>query len=234
MAVRLLIDGYNLLHQSQHLGNARGPKWLLLARERLIHHVARLLDESERSRTQFVFDVRRRKSSAPLDTVVEGMRISFAVDHCEADDLIETIIRQHPHPKQLTVVSSDHRLQRCALARRASAIDSDVWLDELKRRIQTMQSTIPQASETAEDKPEATSDHVRQVMKSLGYEPPTPASEEPTTTESIVTSSTEQPPVTHSKPKPPRLKKSTPEERSRAKRRVEGEFPSVDSKSQND
>lgn len=230
MAVRLLIDGYNLLHHSQLLGRARGPKWLQLARDRLIRHVAKLLDDSERSRTQFVFDVKRRSSAPPEDAVVEGMLITYAIDHIEADDLIERIIRQHPQPKLLTVVSSDHRLQRSAQARRATSVDSDVWLEQLERRCQ--EST--RLSEVAENKPETAPEQVRQLMQKLGYEPPILPPEKLLRTNAIVTRTDVKPSIAQSKAKRTRVKKSTLEERQRANRLVEGELPTVDPRSLDD
>ena len=55
----------------------------------------------------------------------------FAVDHPEADDLIEEMIAAHATPKKLTVVSADHRIQVYARRRGALAVDSEPWLDRL-------------------------------------------------------------------------------------------------------
>ncbi|HEY5310864.1 MAG TPA: hypothetical protein VIK18_00045, partial [Pirellulales bacterium] len=43
---------------------------------------------------------------------------------------IEELIRQDSAPRRLTVVSSDHRLQRAAHRRKARAVDSDRWYGE--------------------------------------------------------------------------------------------------------
>ena len=40
----LLIDGYNLLHQSDLLGRGRGQRWLQQARDRLVQRLAERLD----------------------------------------------------------------------------------------------------------------------------------------------------------------------------------------------
>ena len=55
----------------------------------------------------------------------------FAQHHDEADTLIEEMIQRHSAPKQLTVVSSDLRLQTAANRRKAVAVDSENWLDGL-------------------------------------------------------------------------------------------------------
>ena len=59
------------------------------------------------------------------------MEIRFAVDHDEADDLIEEIIARHPAPKRLMVISSDHRIQKAASRRDAKFRDSDSWYADL-------------------------------------------------------------------------------------------------------
>ena len=55
------------------------------------------------------------------------------VEYEDADSLIEELIQKNSTPKNLTVVSSDHRLHRAALRRKATPIDSDVWFDELEQ-----------------------------------------------------------------------------------------------------
>ena len=52
--------------------------------------------------------------------------------------MIEEIVRTHSSPKQLIVVSSDHRLHKAALRRNAQPIDSDVWYDNLEQDFESM------------------------------------------------------------------------------------------------
>ncbi|HIQ20593.1 MAG TPA: hypothetical protein EYH34_05055 [Planctomycetes bacterium] len=59
------------------------------------------------------------------------MTVRYASGCGAAGDLIEELIRPDTAPRRLTVVSSDHRLQRAARRRRARAADSDVWLRQL-------------------------------------------------------------------------------------------------------
>ena len=129
--MRYLIDGYNLLHGSNVMGRSRAPGWLDQARERLLIAIEKHLDAKSLTLTAIVFD---RHSTKPIDADSRresGLRVFFATDHPEADDLIEELIRQHPHPKTLTVVSSDHRLHKAALRRKATPVDSDIWFDQL-------------------------------------------------------------------------------------------------------
>ncbi len=57
----------------------------------------------------------------------------FASRDEDADTVIEQLIAAESAPKRLTVVSSDHRLQRAAKRRRATAVDSDRWFTQLLR-----------------------------------------------------------------------------------------------------
>ena len=53
---KLLIDGYNVLFQSQLVGRGRGPQGLHAARNRLLKLLASRLTPTELSPTQVVFD----------------------------------------------------------------------------------------------------------------------------------------------------------------------------------
>jgi hypothetical protein len=56
------------------------------------------------------------------------------VQQAEADDLIEDLIRQHSAPRQLTVVSDDHRIQQAARRRHCVALNCAAYLDLLQRQ----------------------------------------------------------------------------------------------------
>ena len=54
-----------------------------------------------------------------------------------ADERIEDLIAQHSSPKTLTVVSSDHRIQKAATRKKAKVLSADDFLtrlDSLKER----------------------------------------------------------------------------------------------------
>jgi predicted RNA-binding protein with PIN domain len=128
----LLIDAYNLLHQSDALQRNRGAGWLGQARERLIRHLAGHLGADLASQTCLVFDSRIAPAGLPAITTRHSIEVRFAVDHEEADDLLEEMIARHPTPKRLMVVSSDHRVQRAAARRQAKFADSDRWYANLQ------------------------------------------------------------------------------------------------------
>jgi hypothetical protein len=63
-----------------------------------------------------------------------GLTVRFAAQYKDADSLLEELIQADTSPRRLTVVSSDHRVQRAARRRRARAVDSDVWYMETVRQ----------------------------------------------------------------------------------------------------
>ena len=130
---RTIIDGYNLIFQCGLEGRSRDSFSIERARNRLVSSLASWLDEGERRQTMIVFDA----TSLPIKetdkvSTKQELTIVFAVDHEDADSLIEELIQKHSSPKQLTVVSSDHRIHKAALRRKATPIDSDVWFDQIE------------------------------------------------------------------------------------------------------
>jgi predicted RNA-binding protein with PIN domain len=140
----LLIDGYNLLHATGILGRGIGPGGLQRARLAMLNFLAESLDPPEVPRTSVVFDAREAPWGLPRVLDHRGITVRFAAEQEDADALIEELIRRESAPRRLTVVSSDHRLQRAARHRRAAAVDSDVWYAEILRRRQKRLRTVPQ------------------------------------------------------------------------------------------
>jgi hypothetical protein len=131
----LIIDGYNLLHATGIFGRGRGPASLERSRRALLGFLAASLAAEQRVRTTVVFDAGPRAAGLPDSTVHRGITVRYASRHEDADDLIEKLIQLCSAPRLLTVVSSDHRLQRAARRRRARAVDSSAWyLDIMRQR----------------------------------------------------------------------------------------------------
>lgn len=131
--VRYLVDGYNLLHAMGVLGGRVGPQGLSKARLNLFGLLRGALGE-EASTVTVVFDAAHAPHGALDDQEYEGIHIRFAVDHAQADDLIESLICQSPTPKQLTVVSDDRRIQKAAHRRRCVALGCLDFLENLNQR----------------------------------------------------------------------------------------------------
>ena len=129
----ILIDGYNLLHASGVFGRS-GRTSLEASREALLDWLGEVLGDAERQRTTIVFDAREAPPGLPRSGQKHGMRICFAPRGCEADALLEELIGEHSSPRSLIVVSSDHRVQRAARRRRATPVDSDQWVAEVRQQ----------------------------------------------------------------------------------------------------
>ncbi len=130
----LLIDGYNLLHATDIFGEGTGAGSFQRSRDALLAFLTTSLNEAERSRATIVFDAADAPPGLPNHYQVEGLTVIFARDYPDADALLEELIEDHPAPRGLMVVSSDHRVQRAARRRGAKRIDSDRWHSELWQR----------------------------------------------------------------------------------------------------
>ena len=129
-----IIDGYNLMYAAGFCQVEYAPGDLMRCRTRLLKWLLEKLTPAEINRTTVVFDAREPPPGRPDRVMVGGLTVLFAREQGEADALIEQLIERHFSPKQLTVVSSDHRLHKSVRARRGEAIDSDRFLDDKERR----------------------------------------------------------------------------------------------------
>lgn len=139
----LLIDGYNLLSAVGIIGRGVGPGSLERARLALLNFLAESLDPRDVSRTTVVFDAADPRPGLPRTVSHRGLTVRFASQYEDADALIEELIRADSAPRRLTVVSSDHRLQRAARRRKAHSVDSDVWYAEIVRQRQQRRRADP-------------------------------------------------------------------------------------------
>jgi predicted RNA-binding protein with PIN domain len=163
----LLIDGYNLLYASGVLApDGRGTS-LQRARTALLDYLERVVDPDELPRTTVVFDARYAPPGLPRQARHGDILIRFAARHREADDLLEELIQQDTAPRQLTVVSSDHRVQRAARRRKAIAIDSDIWVAR-----QTKRRRLPPAPASAKPTEPLTDAEVQSWLAEFGEDPP--------------------------------------------------------------
>src|SRR5687767_1642502 len=131
MAARLLIDGYNLLHASG-VFVAAGPPTLERTRAAFLHFLAERLEARQCRRTTVVFDATQAPANLPHATSVAGMRVLFSRNGQDADALLEDLLLAEKSPRELLVVSSDHRVQRAARQRGARFVDSEIWIRELR------------------------------------------------------------------------------------------------------
>lgn len=155
-----IIDGYNVLHVNGFLGQGKaGPGTLEKARHLLLGILAREMDVTDRQRTTVIFD--SREPDLPNQMTIHDVLVEFANEYENADELISYRISRHSAPKQLTVVSSDHQVQRAASVRGATVMDSDQWLEQLASRRSSGSSSkdISSASDKPSDSSAASLDY---------------------------------------------------------------------------
>jgi predicted RNA-binding protein with PIN domain len=140
----LLIDGYNLMHAAGMARRNYGPGQLERCRHRFLAYLAGHLTAQERERTTIVFDAFEAPPDLPRQATFGGMAVLFASPGKDADDTIEELVAAHSSPRQIRLVSGDHRLQRSAQKRRGTFVDSDEFFDALERRGEvSIPSTLP-------------------------------------------------------------------------------------------
>ncbi len=128
-----IIDGYNVLHGCGMIRGV-GPGALRRARNLLLGILQRHATEAERQRMTLVFDSSLTFSDSEGSSPELPVEVLYATATSDADELIEELIQRHSSPKQLVVVSSDHRLQRAAAKRGARFMDSPEWFDQMINR----------------------------------------------------------------------------------------------------
>ena len=143
----LLIDGYNLLHAVGIIGRGIGPGGLERSRLALLNFLVESLDPKQSATTTVVFDAREPPPGGPRALDHRGIKVLFSTGYPDADALLDELIRAESAPRRLTVVSSDHQVQRSARRRKARAVDSDVWYAEIIRKRRDRQSQdVPKPS----------------------------------------------------------------------------------------
>jgi predicted RNA-binding protein with PIN domain len=128
-----LIDGYNLLFAMGVLHGKVGPHGLEKARLRLLG-LLHAVHAEQSANVTVVFDAAHAPPGAAPAQVVQGVQVRFSVGSKEADDLIEELIARAAAPKNLTVVSDDHRIQQAARRRHCTVLACEGYLDWLARR----------------------------------------------------------------------------------------------------
>ncbi|UUO07721.1 NYN domain-containing protein [Blastopirellula sp. J2-11] len=146
----LIIDGYNLLYASGVVSSLDGNGSFEQDRLMLLELIRSIVDPQEIRQTVVVFDSAKAPPGLPRTVRYHDIVVHFASEYADADEMIEVLIERHTAPKRLTVVSSDHRVQRAARRRKATAIDSGQWISLMRRKRQAQikaaeQPTKPQA-----------------------------------------------------------------------------------------
>lgn len=139
----ILIDGYNLINATDIPATGRGIGGLERSRLGLLHFLVEVLEPAELAQTTVVFDARNAPPGLPRVLEYRGLTIRFAARYENADALIAELVAAETSPRSLVVVSSDHAVQREARHRRARAVDSEIWHDEMLRRARSKAGSRP-------------------------------------------------------------------------------------------
>jgi uncharacterized protein len=131
--MRLLIDGYNLLFASEVFASAAGPPTLHRTRIAFLEFLAGSIEEKVRAGTTIVFDATQAPAGLSHELSFAGMRILFSRNPSDADALLEDLLEAEKSPREVMVVSSDHRVQRAARRCGAKYIDSEEWIRKLRQ-----------------------------------------------------------------------------------------------------
>lgn len=150
----LIIDGYNLLHAAGMARERYGPGDLERCRNELLAFLARRLSPAERRRTTIVFDAADAPTDLRRQRQHELMQVRFAPRGGDADSLIEDLVARHSAPRQVRVVSSDHRLQKAARRRRGVFLESREFFLQLDERPETTET--PTRGRTSRSHPKYT------------------------------------------------------------------------------
>ncbi len=174
----LIIDGYNLLHAAGMMPGHIDGAMLAKARARLLRFLEGRISSSERERTTIVFDVNRTMAEVSERETIHGMTVLNAIAYPDADTLIEQLIREHSAPKQLVVVSGDHRLHKAARARKSKPLDSEDFYEELTRKSRKRSRSKPSSNPVPENP--FTDDDLKQLNELLSgsVDMPTEANDE--------------------------------------------------------
>lgn len=179
MSLLLLIDGYNVIAPVAAPVRMPSRDWLERERRLLLTRLSQHLPDPVRRRCCVVFDAAHPPPGATDQYEVAAISVRFAVGYEEADDLLEELIAAHSAPKQLTVVSSDHRIQAAARHRNATAFESQAWFDELlDDRVQLVPGRLGRVGQgDADDPPEkpvdvVDQDQLRDWMQEFGFDQP--------------------------------------------------------------
>jgi predicted RNA-binding protein with PIN domain len=142
------------------MGERMKPERFRKVRQRFLNELAAWLDPVDAHMTTVVFDANDAPDHVPASTRHKGITVLFAVEHDSADERIEDLIAKDSSPRTLTVVSSDHRIQRAASRKKAKVVSADEFLTMLdsrkeRKRITTVvapeppRAKIPTAEEAA-------------------------------------------------------------------------------------
>ncbi|MHC4159544.1 MAG: NYN domain-containing protein, partial [Planctomycetota bacterium] len=90
---------------------------------------------------------------------ISNLEVFFAGLGSDADTIIEDKIKANTAPRRLTVVSSDRRVQSAARARKATAVKSIIFWNDLCKRLSHRKKTPREPAAKREGLTESETEH---------------------------------------------------------------------------
>jgi predicted RNA-binding protein with PIN domain len=125
----VIIDGHNLLHSIVKIGKDSEA----ITDLQLCWVISRYL-KAIAEKGEIIFDGTGPRDKSQFDNIA-NLEVFFAGLGSDADTVIETKIRASTAPKRLSIVSSDRRLRNAARSRKATAVKSEVFWDNLQKQL---------------------------------------------------------------------------------------------------
>ena len=156
----IVIDGYNLLHSIRKVSEdseSIGDVQLCWIVDRYLKLVG--------DKGQIIFDGIGPPDKSGFENI-GNLEVLFSGRNKDADTVIEDKVRASTAPKRLTIVSSDRRLRRAAQARKAPAIKSEDFWNNIQKRLRRKKTR----KEPAEKRRGLTESETKQWLKIFGIE----------------------------------------------------------------
>jgi predicted RNA-binding protein with PIN domain len=121
----LIIDGYNLLHQTEELA-----RQLRTDIQGARHRLVRLAEETAHNmarQTTVVFDGREAGNDAALSS--KYLEVFFSPANLSADSVIERLVCKSPTPGKIMVVTSDHAEHDTVSSAGAHTMSSEEFME---------------------------------------------------------------------------------------------------------
>ena len=125
----IIIDGHNLLHSIVNISEEAES----INDVQLCWIVSKYL-KMIREKGEIIFDGTGPRDKSQFDNIA-NLEVLFAGLGSDADTVIENKIKASTAPKRLTVVSSDRRLRDSARKRRATAVKSEIFWNNLQKQL---------------------------------------------------------------------------------------------------
>ncbi len=125
----IIIDGHNLLYSIVPPGHQAEPMTDLQICWIISRYLKAIGDKGE-----IIFDGTGPRDKSGFDNIA-NLEVFFAGLGTDADTVIENKIKASSAPRRLSIVSSDRRLRDAARARKATAVKSEVFWDNLQKQL---------------------------------------------------------------------------------------------------